>query len=133
MKILSKIILTLLLTVTMVLATSSNSIAMKTWEEMKRQGDSFIQTGQNQGGDTLIDEQSLADFALPIARALVAIATGVLVVVTVIIGIQYSMANPADKAKLKQKLIGLAVSTIVIFGAQGIWALAYNFMTEVTK
>ncbi len=133
MKILNKAILTLILTFTMILVCSSDSLATQTWEQMKGQADSFLQTGQNQGGDSLISEQDLADFAMPIARALVAIATGVLVVVTVIIGIQYSMANAADKAKLKQKLIGLAVSTIVIFGAQGIWALAYNFMSEVTK
>lgn len=133
MKILSKIILILILVMACTLAFSENSMAMQDWDSMKQQADAFIQKGQSEGGDTVISEQSLQDFAMPIARTLLAIASAVLLIVTVIVGIQYSMGNPSDKAKLKQKLVGLLVSTIVIFGAQGIWAIVYNFMTQVTQ
>lgn len=134
MKIFSKVTLIIILVITCIMATSKTSLAMKSWEEMKNEADGFIEKG-SQEGEGVISDDSLSNFAMPIARALVAIASGVLLVVTIIVGIQYLMSTPSpnDKAKVKQKLIGLVVSTIVIFGAQGIWALLYNFMTEVTQ
>ena len=134
MKVFSKIVLILMLLTTCTLVTSKTSLAMQTWDEMKNQADAFIKQGSVEG-DGVISDDSLSDFAMPIARALVAIATGVLLVVTVIVGIQYAFSSPSptEKAKVKHKLIGLVVSTIIIFGAQGIWTILYNFMTEVTK
>ena len=133
MKIFNKIILILIIVIACTLMFSKNSMAMQDWDSMKEQADGFIQKGESEGGDTVIPQESLQNFAMPIARTLLAIASGVLAVVTIIVGIQYSMANPSDKAKLKQKLVGLLVSTIVIFGAQGIWAIMYKFMTQVTQ
>ena len=74
MKILSKIILILILAMACTLVFSKNSIAMQDWDSMKQQADAFIQKGQSEGGDTVISEQSLQDFAMPIARTLLAIA-----------------------------------------------------------
>ena len=63
---------------------------------------------------------------------LVAIGSVVLVIVTTIMGIKYIMGGPDKRAQLKQQLVGLVVATIVIFAAQAIWALVYNFMTDLT-
>ena len=133
MKILNKMVFIIIAIVIGTVMFSSNTFAMEDWDTMKNKANAFIEEGKNQGGDTVISETDLQNFAMPIARALLAIAGVVATVVTVIMGIQYSMASPSDKAKLKQKLIGLVVSIIVIFGAQGIWALVYNFMTTVTN
>lgn len=102
------------------------------FDQIKDQADSFVNYGKNNGSD-YISADTLQDMVVPIAQTLVAIATVVVSVVTLVMGIKYLMAEPNDKAKLKQQLIGLVVSTIVIYGAQGIWALVYNFMTSVTQ
>lgn len=95
------------------------------------EGDKFIEQGQKKNP---ISTSQIKNAVIPIGQALVAIATVVLVVVTVIMGIKYMTSGSADeKAKLKTQLIGLVVSTVVIFGAQGIWALIYKFMINVTK
>lgn len=132
MKILNKILVIATFISIAFLTFSHTSFAMDEWDTMKNKADAFISQGKTQGGDNVITETSLQDFAMPIARTLLAIAAVVVTVVTVVMGIQYAMANPADKAKLKQKLIGLVVSAIVIYGAQGIWAMLYTFMNTVT-
>lgn len=132
MKVVDKIVLILMIVLLGTVVFSKTTFAMDEWDTMKSKADAFITEGKNQGGENVISETDLQDFAMPIARTLLAIAAVVITVVTVVMGIQYVMANPADKAKLKQKLIGLLVSAIVIYGAQGIWAMLYNFMNTVT-
>lgn len=95
-------------------------------------GNKFIANGQN---GNVIDNNKVKNAVLPIGQALVAIATVVLVVVTIIMGIKWMLAknDSGERAKLKTQLIGLVVSTIVIFGAQIIWSLLYKFMNNITK
>lgn len=62
---------------------------------------------------------------------MVTIATIVVLVVTLVMGIKYITANPEEKGKLKQQLIGLVVSVVVIYGAVGIWTLVQNIMNSL--
>lgn len=100
--------------------------------EWIKDGNKFIENGQTKD---VIDDNQIKNAVLPIGQALVAIATVVLVVVTVIMGIKWMLAknDSGERAKLKTQLIGLVVSTIVIFGAQIIWSLLYKFMNNITK
>lgn len=132
MKVVDKIILIVMFVLLGTVAFSKPTLAMEEWDTMKNKADAFITEGKNQGGENVISETDLQNFAMPIARTLLSIAAVVVTVVTVVMGIQYAMASPSDKAKLKQKLIGLVVSTIVIYGAQGIWAMLYSFMNTIT-
>lgn len=58
---------------------------------------------------------------VPIGQMLTSIGAGVLVAVTTYMGIKYITSGPEAQAKLKQQLIGVIVSGVVIFGAYGIW------------
>ena len=101
---------------------------VKTWDEMTSQASAFISQGKEKD---VINSSDVASTIMPIAQALVAIATGVLVVVTCIMGIKYATSSsPDERAKLKKQLVGLVVSVIVVFGAQAIWAIVYNFMKD---
>lgn len=101
---------------------------VKTWDEMAQQAQEFLNQGKS---TTVISSDDVANTIMPIAQALVAFASAVLVVVTLIMGIKYATAtSPEDQAKLKKQMIGLVVSIIVVFGAQAIWAIVYNFMKD---
>ena len=79
----------------------------------------------------VINSSDVATTIMPIAQALVAVAAGVLVVVTCIMGVKYATAtSPDTQAKLKKQLIGLVVSIVVVFGAHAIWTIVYNFMKD---
>lgn len=123
------IILTVFLCALMIFSTRIQASTINEWIN---QGDKFIQNGKSK---EVLDTDSIKNVVVPIGQALVAIATVVLVVVTVIMGIKYMMAkdDASERAKLKTQLIGLVVSTIVIFGAQVIWSLLYNFMIKITN
>lgn len=99
-------------------------------DEWMQQGSDFIDNGKK---GSAISTAQIQKALMPIGRILVTIATIVLTVVTVVMAIKYMMCDSADKkAKLKTQLIGLVVSTIVIYGAQIIWSILLDFMNNVT-
>lgn len=104
------------------------SEAFPTFDEMKSQADSWLSKGQS---GSKVKEDDIASIMLPIGQFLVGIGAVVLIVVTIIMGIKYMTADPNSKGKLKQQFLGLVVSTVVIFGAYGIWVMVYNFMDKI--
>ncbi len=128
-KSISKIISIVLILLFALMAFSPYSQANSA-DEWMQQGSDFINKGKK---GSAISTSQIQDALMPIGRILVTIATIVITVVTVVMAIKYMMCDSADKkAKLKTQLIGLVVSTIVIYGAQIIWAILLNFMTNVT-
>ena len=104
------------------------SEAFPTFDEMKSQANSWLSKGQS---GSKVKEDDIANIMLPIGQFLVGIGAVVLIVVTIIMGIKYMTADPNSKGKLKQQFLGLVVSTVVIFGAYGIWVMVYNFMDKI--
>ena len=99
-------------------------------EGLHQQGTHFIEQGQ---ANAKINVNKIAEIMKPLASLLLGIGTVVLVVVTAIMGVKYMAATPEARGKLKSQLIGIAVSAVVLFGAYGIWSLAYTIMSDLTK
>lgn len=103
------------------------------WDNIQDQVSQFENAGKPvDADDPRIESQQIADIAIPIFQFMISIATIVVTIVTVVMGIKYMVANPEGKAKLKQQLIGLVISAIVIWGAQGIWAIMTKFLENIT-
>lgn len=121
------IMLMILLTTTFI---PHNVYAEDLAQKMKDQGTTWMNKGKEMG-EGVIPNDVLQDKFIPIGQVLVTIATMVVLVVTLIMGIKYITANPEEKGKLKQQLIGLVVSIVVIYGAVGIWTLVQNIMNSL--
>ena len=80
-------------------------------------------------GEGQINKFGIAGILRPIIEILTAIGVIVLVAVTIIMGIKYMFATPEEAAKLKQQLIGLVVSSVVVLGAAAIWKIVYNLLS----
>ena len=120
--------LLIVLAIIFIPATTFAADKVKTWDELMSDAKTFINKG---AANEVINSSDVATAVLPIAQALVAIAAGVLVVVTCIMGVKYATTtSPEAQAKLKKQLIGLVVSIIVVFGAYSIWTIVYNFMKD---
>lgn len=119
------IMLCVMMNIVAMASVSYGAPKVQSWDEMSNSAKEFLDKGANQN---VISNDDLYGVVQPIASTLIAIGTAVLVVVTVVMGIKYMTSNPEQQGKLKQQLIGLVVSTVVIFGAQLIWALVYNLM-----
>lgn len=104
--------------------------SMPNADDLHDQANNFIDKG---AGSAKIDVNKIAEIIKPLASLLLGIGTVVLVVVTSVMGIKYMSATPETRGKLKGQLIGIAVSAIVLFGAYGIWSLAYTIMSDLTK
>lgn len=117
------IIICLLFTI---LSINSNASGLS-WDSIKDSADAFENAGSNQ----MISSDKIIEIVLPVGQMLTAVGVAVLFGGIVILGIKYMLADPQQKGKLKQQLIGLVVSGVVIFGAYTIWRIAYNFFSEL--
>lgn len=90
--------------------------------------ETFIQKGANDGALKQEDLKNVGNQFSDIAKILTYIGVGILVAATAYMGIKYMMASPEQQGKLKQQLIGLVVSAIVIFGAYFIWSTIYDLL-----
>jgi len=96
--------------------------------DMESQAKEFLDKGESQYS---VDDKKIQGIVVPVAQILVMIGNIVVVIAITVIGIKYIMSNPEDKAKLKTQLVGVVVATIVIFGAQIIWRVAYSFLSTL--
>ena len=108
----------------------ASATSMPSGDELHQQANDFINKGQS---SSKIDVNKIAEIMKPLASLLLGIGTVVLVIVTAVMGVKYMSATPETRGKLKAQLIGIAVSAIVLFGAYGIWSLAYTIMSDLTK
>lgn len=99
-------------------------------QELHSQASNFIDKGSH---SAKVDTNKIAEIMRPLASLLLGIGTVVLVIVTAIMGVKYMSATPETRGKLKTQLIGVAVSAVVLFGAYGIWSIAYTIMNDLTK
>ena len=123
-----KVIITILLFIMLIFIISEPIFAFDLGGILSS-GKNFINNGESQNK---VDVNKIADIMKPIAGALLGIGTVVIVSVATIVGIKYMTASPDEKGKLKTQLIGLVVSAIVLYGAYGIWSMAYRFMYDIT-
>lgn len=97
-------------------------------ESIKEPADSFIDKGS---GTTVITTDEAWEILLPIAQILLAIASVVLVITYMYLGIQYMITDPQGKANIKQRLIGLVIATIIIYGGVGLFTIIINLFNSI--
>ena len=95
------------------------------WSNMESDIQSFKNAGQESSNNINTDD-IVGDF-VELAQILMTIGAGVLVAVTIYMGIKYLTGGPEVHAKLKMQLVGLVVSGGVIFGAFVIWRTVLRF------
>ncbi len=93
-------------------------------------GKNWIKEGEN-STDSQMEVEKLAENFIGVGQVLVAIGIVTLLIVSLITAIKWITATPDKQAKLKQQLIGLVISAVVIFGAIGIWNLVRGILQNV--
>lgn len=86
--------------------------------------DDFVKKGDT----STIKTGELKETSKFIYNALLAVGMVAAVIVGIILGIKYMMANSEDKAVLKETLTPYIISCCVIFGAFTIWKLVINIL-----
>jgi hypothetical protein len=97
-----------------------------TLSEMEASTSNFLSTGKDEANN--INTSGIFGDLSDLGSILTTVGAGVMVIVTLVMGIKYIMATPDTQAKLKQQLIGLVVSGVVIFGAYFIWKIVINIV-----
>lgn len=81
--------------------------------------------------DQVFAPDNIANTIAPVSQILFAVGLVVLSVVGVVMGIKFIIASPEEQGKIKEQLIGLVVSAVVILGAYTIWKFSYELMNNV--
>ena len=97
-------------------------------QNIKDAGDNFLQQGS--ASSPITTEEAWQEL-LPIAQILLAIASVVLVIAYMYLGIQYMITDPQGKADIKQKLIGLVIATVIIYGGVGLFTIIINLFNSI--
>ncbi|CCY99217.1 unknown [Clostridium sp. CAG:793] len=95
---------------------------------MKGDADNFINKGTN--GQKITLQEAITKL-VPIGNVLVLIATIVLVVVGMIMGLKYMIGGTDQKANMKEKLIWYIISIALVYGAVGIFTIVVNIMNNI--
>ena len=129
MKIKKSIIIKIFIIMIFLIVTTLDVQAL-TLNQISSEAGSIIDRGSNQINAGMVD--NITETLMPIGKILTTIGVGVILCVGAIMGIKWITANPEEQAKLKQQLVGLAVSAIVIFGAYTIWSLSIDIASKLS-
>lgn len=119
---------TMLICTILIVLTLENSAYATTAGDMKDKADDWINQG-TQNPPITTDE--VWGKLLPIGQILIAIGSVVLVGCFMYLGVKYMLTDPSGKADIKQKLIGLVIATVVIYGGIGIFTILVNLMNNL--
>lgn len=121
------VVITTLILISM-LQPAVSAVQVKSFDEMKDALTDWKSRGQQDNAG--VNAGDLKQIVIPVINILTVIGVFVLVAVTIIMGIKYMFATPDVAAKLKQQLIGLVVSAVVVLGATAIWKIVYNVLNS---
>ena len=123
----------LLITIVNIMSMCGYTVAAADYDTMIKQAGDFITHGEKQAADSGIQVGDITSEFTELGKILTTIGAGVMVAVTTYMGIKYITAGPEAQAKLKQQLIGVVVSGVVIFGAYGIWQIVGQIAQSFEK
>ena len=98
----------------------------KSFTEIISESSKFV----SPSGTPPITVQSAATDLQPLTNILFTIATTVLVIVGLVLGIKYMMSEPNDKSKIKEKVIWYFIAIILVYAGVAIAQLVANFITN---
>ena len=99
-------------------------------DDIFEEGKGFIEKGSENAAISTTD--AINSF-VPVGLTLVGIATIVLVIVGLIMGVKYMIAGTNEKAQLKEKLIYYVISVVMVYGATGIFALVIQVFNNILE
>ncbi len=122
------IIKIILITLLIILFFGATKVSAAGLDDIFSTGKNFIDKGSE---NSPISVQDAIDKFIPVGTTLVGIATIVLVVVGLIMGVKYMISGANEKAQLKQKLIYYVISVVLVYGATGIFAIVISVLNNI--
>ena len=114
--------------VSLILLTTCSKVFAFSLDDIFSSGKEFIDKGNE--GAPITTQDAIAAF-VPVGITLVGIATIVLIVVGLIMGVKYMIAGANEKAQLKEKLIYFVISIVLVYGATGIFVLVIQIFNNI--
>lgn len=95
--------------------------------------ENFISKGQEEYDKSKIESDDITTQVVPFVQMLTAAGILIIGACLVVLGIQWVLARPSPEAqaKLKGKLIALAVAAAVMFGSFSIWSILVNILSSI--
>lgn len=131
MKVISKLLLILILTITTLLVRTQ-TVEASFWSDMFGQANVFIQEGKNGSEleDGTSDEQTVEVVTI-LFNTLMSLGSIIAVGIGGALGIKFMTSSAEDKAKVKESMIPYVIGCAVIFGALAIWKISMMVFSQI--
>lgn len=124
-------IITFIVMILMVLTVKSYATSCS---EIENSAKSFKDTGEQQIANKSTDiSDKITKSIAPIVRMLTTAGILIIGICMAILGIQWVMARPSpeEQAKMKNKLVALAIAAAVLFGSYTIWRIIITVLDSI--
>lgn len=131
-RIIFKIIITLIFISLFTLTTSTTVVEASFWSDMFGQANVFIQEGRN-GAESEVgtsDDQT-AEIITLLFNTLMSLGSIIAVGIGGALGIKFMTSSAEDKAKVKESMIPYVIGCAVIFGALAIWKISMMVFSQI--
>lgn len=125
MKMIKKISIIVLTVIMIVMLMPQKTEAAFDTGSIMNGADSFLNQANNKEMFNSDNERTAID---QIYYAMLTLGIVIALFVGAVLGIQFITTGAAGQAKVKEKLFPFAIGALVVFGAFGIWRLAYNIL-----
>lgn len=131
-RIIFKIIITLIFISLFTLTTSTTVVEASFWSDMFGQANVFIQEGRN-GAESEVGTSDVqtAEVITILFNTLMSLGSIIAVGIGGALGIKFMTSSAEDKAKVKESMIPYVIGCAVIFGALAIWKISMMVFSQI--
>lgn len=110
----------------LVLSALENFSLATTWET--RVGDMLKKSNEYKDSSATKSAQNAVGAVITITRS---VATGVAIIMLIVLAMKYMTAAPGDRADIKKHAVVYVVGAVVLFAASGILGIIANFADKI--
>lgn len=131
-KVISRLLLILILTITTLLARTQTVEAASFWEDLFGQAGNFVDQGRKEAmAEQDTSDDQTAEVITILFNTLMSFGSVIAVGIGGALGIKFMTSSAEDKAKVKESMVPYVVGTAVIFGAFAIWKIAITVFSQI--
>ena len=130
-KVISKLLLILILTITTLLARTQ-TVEASFWSDMFGQAGDFIEQGEKEAAaeqDT--SDAQTAEVITILYNTLMSLGSVIAVGIGGALGIKFMTSSAEDKAKVKESMVPYVIGCAVIFGSLVIWKISMTLFSQI--
>ena len=131
-KVISKLILILIVSITILLTRTQTVEAASFWEDLFKQAGDFVDQGKKEAeAEQDTSDAQTAEVITILFNTLMSLGSVIAVGIGGALGIKFMTSSAEDKAKVKESMVPYVIGCAVIFGSLVIWKISMTLFSQI--